>query len=309
MTPGLCHASQIPNLPAAKYHNRKEWSQSQFKLLPKNPELFHGLYVAKPPRFTFDATDDMQLGTQLHALVLEHQELLIVPATALSSNGQRRGKNWEAWCDDHPDDHGVLVKDALRILSMQASIEADPVLRDLFAADGETEHTIILEDSNTSFPLRARLDKLARFPNGYIIGDIKATGIDVTSEREIAAKVFAMGYHQQAAFYWDAAELLYGAPLRFVFAFVRNKPPFNAVAWCISDNDLDLARRHNRLALDDLARRVDYSDWNGDRFGKLNYFSLPNWAWTDDPLVVPQGQYEEFAEFSPTTSSDSEDLL
>jgi hypothetical protein len=308
MTPGLRNAQHIPDIPATEYHNREEWSQSQFKKLPKDPELFHGLYVTEPPLFVFETTADMELGTQLHALVLELQELLIIPQTALTSNGQRRGKNWDAWCDEHPDDPGVLPKDSHRIISMRDGIMADPVLRKLFEAEGETEHTIVLDDEATDLGLRARLDKLSRFTEGYVIADIKATSIDVTSERQIASKVFEMGYHQQAAFYWDAAELLYGTPLRFVFAFVRSKPPFNAVAWCPNDNDLDLGRRHNRLAIDDLKRRLDSGDWHGDRFGRLNYFSLPNWAYTDDPLIVP-APYQEFDEFSTPTPFDSEDLL
>lgn len=306
MMPGFCNAMPMPILPAEEYHGRKEWSQSQWKLLPKYPELFYGMHIAEPRLFTFEATDDMELGTQLHGLVLEHQDLLIIPPTALTSNGQRRGKNWDAWCDEHPANPGILPKDSKRILSMRDGIMANPVLRDLFNAEGDTEHTIILDDSVTGFGLRMRLDKLAQFPKGYVIGDIKATAIDVTDERQVAAKVYAMGYHQQAAAYWDAAELLYGPPLDFVFAFVRNRPPFNAVAWAPTLNDMDLGRRHNRLALDELKRRIADNDWRGERFGKLNRFSLPNYAYSDDPLVVSSPS-EEFNEFA--TSTDPEDLL
>ena len=283
----------VPDLPADEYHARPEWSQSQFKLLPYKPELFEGFHITK--RWTTEETDDMRLGTQLHAAWLEHEPLLVIPSTALTSNGQRRGKAWEAWCDEHPDNPGVLPKEAGRIQAMTDSGMADPVVRSLIEAEGEVEHTIVWTDEETGLPLRARLDKLARFDGGYQIGDIKATSIDVTSEREVAAKIFSMGYHQQAAHYWDAAAMLYGPPLQFVFLFVRNKPPFNAVAWTLPELDLDLGRRHNRVALLELKHRLETGDWHGSRFGKLNTVSLPKWAWTDDPLGLPTA--ERFSEF------------
>ncbi|MFA5056547.1 MAG: PD-(D/E)XK nuclease-like domain-containing protein [Opitutaceae bacterium] len=284
---------------AAEYHARPEWSQSQWKLLPDHPELFYGMYIEPDieKRWKFKATEDMELGTQLHGVWLEKKELLIIPYTALTSNGQRRGRSWEAWCEEHPEDHGILEKDSLRIRDMLDRGLEDPVVRSLMEAEGETEHTIVWTDEETGLPLRCRIDKLCRFDGGYQIADIKCTSADVTDEREIASKIFSFGYHQQAAAYMDAATLLFGErPLNFVFVFVRNKPPYNAVAWTLPELDIELGKRHNRVALIELQSRLACGNWHGGRFGKLNTVSLPKWAWTDDPLGLPMSQ--PFSEFN-----------
>ena len=281
---------------AAEYHARPEWSQSQFKLLPDHPDLFHGFHIAR--RWTVEVTDDMELGTQLHGVWLEKKPLLIIPPEALTSNGQRRGKAWESWCQEHRDNPGLLPRDADRIQAMADGGMADPVVRGLIEAEGEVEHTIVWTDAETGLPLRGRLDKMARFDGGYQIMDIKSTSIDPGDMRAVSAKIWTMKYHQQAACYIDAATLLYGAPLCFVFVFVRNRPPFNAVAWALNENDIDLGRRHNRSALVDLRRRLHCGDWNGSRFGFLNPVSLPNYAWTDDPLDVSSPQpFDEFSDY------------
>jgi hypothetical protein len=280
---------------AAEYHARPEWSQSQFKLLPDHPELFHGFHIAK--RWAVEVTDDMEIGTQLHGVWLEKKPLLIIPPEALTSNGQRRGNAWKQWCEEHPDNPGVLPKDAGRIQAMAEGGMADPVIRGLIEADGEIEHTVVWNDAETGLPLRARLDKLPVVPgSGYCILDIKSTSIDPGDERLVSAKIWTMKYHQQAACYVDAATLLYGPPLQFIFLFVRNRAPFNAVAWVLNDNDLDLGRRHNRESLLDLARRMESGDWTGSRHGRLNPVSLPRYAWTDAPLSV--GDPQPFTEFS-----------
>lgn len=286
------------NVPAHEYHDRSEWSQSQWKLLPSAPEEFYGKHVRLPKesRWRLKPTPDMELGTQLHAVLLENEPLLIIPYTALTSNGQRRGKNWEAWCDEHPDNHGVLEKDSARIRAMCESCRNEPVIRELLEAEGEVEHTIIWRDDATQLDCRARLDKISRFPNGYIIPDLKSTGIDVTNKQAVEKRIFEGGYHQQAAAYWDAASMLYGPPIRFVFIFVRNSPPFTARAWYLEEADMDLGRRHNAQALGDLRERLTSNQWNGAYFGQLNLASLPKYAWTDDPLCI-QAPYQEFDEY------------
>ncbi len=292
------NATIVDNLPAAEYHSRPEWSQSQFKLLPDHPELFYGFHIEK--RWSIEPTDDMELGSHLHSTLLEGEPLLVIPPDALTSNGQRRGNNWKAWCEEHPENYGVLPKDAGRIQAMIDGANADPVIRDLLEAEGEVEQTIIWTDRETGLPLRARPDKCCRYKSGYQILDLKATSIDVGNEREVSSKIFSFKYHQQAACYCDAAKLAFNAPpLQFVFVFIRNRPPFNAVAWVLNENDLDLGRRHNAVALFELKTRLASGNWRGGRHGKLNVVSLPKWAWTDDPLGLPTAQtYQEFEEFN-----------
>jgi len=193
--------ARIVKCPAAEYHARAEWSQSQFTTLPSSPEDFYGSYIAK--EFVFKTTADMELGTNLHAVWLEKQELLVIPPSALTSNGQRRGKNWEGWKEDHPDNPGVLEKDTVKIRAMLHHGLDCPTVRSLMEAEGEVELSIVGVDQETGLPLRARLDKRAMAASGrYYIVDLKSTSIDVTNPLEVGKKIIAMQYDQQGAHYW-----------------------------------------------------------------------------------------------------------
>jgi len=278
-----------------EYHAREEWSQSQFKVLPEHPELFEGFHVTH--RWTRQPTADMELGSHLHGVLLEGEELVLIPDDVLTKNGQRRGKNWDAWCEEHPNNPGILPKDAQRIQAMIDGCRADPEIASMLGAEGEVEHTIVWEHEETGLPLRARLDKIARYGEPYMIVDLKATNIDVGNQRAVSSKIYEFSYHQQAAHYLDAATLLYGAPLGFVFLFVRNKPPYNAVAWTLGEQDVELGRRHNRAALLDLRSRLDSSNWRGPRFGQVNTVFLPGYAYSDDPLGLPPAAPEPYDDF------------
>jgi hypothetical protein len=296
MAPDPMLPRSVTEMPAPEYHARPEWSQSQLKLLPNHPELFHGFHIAK--KWTFGQTPDMWLGECVHGVALEGRELLTPPPEALTSNGQRRGKAWEQWSAEHAGDLVLLEKDAAKVHTMAASLRDDPKIRQLLDADGDVELSLFWTDPETELPLRARLDKLARFGSGLVIGDLKCTNIDPADERQVAAKVLNFKYHQQAAFYLDAMREATGTePAGFLFIFVRNSPPYNAVLWRIEDVGIDLARRRNRVALIDLKERLARNFWRGSRYGIENPLQLPKWAYTDDPGDNTPTDFAEFAEF------------
>lgn len=286
----------VERMPEAEYHARPEWSQSQFKLLPNEPELFYGRHVAKYPGWQLKPTPDMELGTALHAVILDGKPLVEIPGDVLTSNGQRRGKPWEQYQAEHADDLIMLPKEIGGIRAMVDAIMGQDVLRNLFEADGFTEHSLFMVDDATGLPTRGRLDKFARLNGRMIIGDLKCTSIDPADKRQVEAKIHSFKYHQQAAHYWDLCEAAYVTPVDFVFAFVRNSPPYNAVGWTLTPNAIELGRRRNRVALDDLRRRLDTGDWVGERHGYLSMADLPKYAYMDDPDANPLPT-DDFANF------------
>jgi PDDEXK-like domain of unknown function (DUF3799) len=283
-------------LRASAYHARPEVSQSQWKLLPEKPDTFNEYHVEK--RTEFKQTEDMKLGTLLHGVLLEKEPLLIIPEDVLSKSGSKAGGNWLRWKEDHPNNEGIKEKDAGRIRRMIESCKNCSVIRDMIDAPGVIEHSIFWIDPTTGIPCRCRLDKRCDFPNGYILYDCKSTSIDPADERQVNAHIFGFGYHMQAAAYWDAATKLWGKPpLRFIFGFVRNKPPYNSATWYLEEMDMDLGRRHNAIALHDLKERRAKNDWTHYRSRQLNLAHLPKYAWTDDPLN-PSAPFQEFEEYS-----------
>jgi hypothetical protein len=265
-------------MPAEFYHKMPESSQSQFKLLPDQPELYAGMHIRR--EWEIKETDDMWLGSCLHAVLLEGHPIVEIPADALTSNGQRRGKTWESWELAHKGEFYLLPKDVVRVRSMCDGLMTDPKCAALLSAPGECETSYFWIDSETGLPLRARIDKLAEFNGATVIGDLKATNIDVADARQVGMKVLAFGYHQQGAHYLDAVREVTGEePAGFAFLFVRNKPPYNARLWRLGAEEIALGRRRNLAAKQDLVRRLESDDWTGPTHGIENQIVLPAWAY------------------------------
>jgi PDDEXK-like domain of unknown function (DUF3799) len=290
----LAYPCKIADLPAEVYHARPEWSTSQLKLLPDSPELFCGYHITR--EWEFKQTDDMWLGECLHAVRLEGRLIVEIPDWALAKDGSRR-QAYRDWKAANPDVFDLKAKDTQRIKDMDSGMMADPKCRAILEAAGECEQSYFWVDAEIGLPRRARLDKLAEFDGVRIIGDIKATNIDVTDARQVGAKVLEFGYHRQGASYLDAVEAVDGEmPAGFGFMFVRNKVPYNARLWVLKPEDIDLGRRQNATAMIDLKRRLESGDWNENTtFGQENLIQLPKYAYADHPRNYDSAPYEEFA--------------
>ena len=281
----------------------KRWSVSQWKLLPLRPELFHGYHITG--EYEFDPTAGMLFGTACHAEFLEGKECHEIPEWALTSNGQRRGKAWEAYCETASALDRLNAKEIAAVRGIRASINAQPRLANLLWGEGPMEHSIYATHTETGLPVKGRLDKVRETGEGRILVDLKITGLDSDDQRKMASQVFEMRYHLQMSAYCDLVEAVYGeAPQAVVMIFCRDKPPYTARAWIFNDNDIELGRRRNRLALLDLKRRLDADEWTGCRHNELNNgpdgMLLPAWAYTDDASDNPPASttFEEFSAFS-----------
>jgi hypothetical protein len=247
----------------------------------------------------------MYLGECLHAVQLEKRQIIEIPPEVLTSNGQRRGKRWEEYRDMQEALGNLILpsKDLPRIKAMSENMSKDPEIRRIIEADGYAEHNLFWTHEETGISCRARLDKVAFGSRpGSIIGDIKTTNIDVTVPDLVGAKIAKMQYHRQAASYFDAAKIAEYDPKEFVFIFVKNKEPFTARAWTLSQRDIDLGRKQNDFAYRDLKKRLESNDWLGAGFGILNRVSLPTWAYDNDTMDV-----SKWSEFTSFETSDPED--
>jgi hypothetical protein len=293
----MSQGQYFTDMAACLYHAHPSWSHSQLKLIPDSPELFYGYHIAK--KWTFEQTADMWIGECVHAVALENKKIITPPAEVLSSNGQRRGKAWEAWKAEHECEYILREQEADECYAMVSGLYDNEKSAALLRAEGFAEVSCFWTDDMTGLNLRGRLDKLCRFGNEYVIADLKCTSIDPGNERIVAAHVLSMAYHRQAAFYCDAVRECFGKePAGFLFMFVKNSPPYNSVVWRLDQNSLDLARRRNRAALLELNERLERDAFTGQRHNRENLLFLPKYAFTDDPgdnLPTPLNEFAEFA--------------
>ena len=289
----------ILDMPASVYHARPERSQSQLKLLPDKPKEFFGRYVRMPieSRWPFKPTADMELGTNLHWVLLEGQQLKIIPSDVLSSSGSKVGKKWKDYLAENIDNQGVKESERDKIDAMCEACREDSVIRGILENEGPVEATIIHRDEEFGIDLRHRLDKIVVLEDGYLIADLKSMGIDATDEHAVSKHMYDLGYHKQAAAYSDAAEKVYGKPPKaFVFICVERDVPFNAVAWTLEQDAINQGRFEFRVALQELRTRLDSGNWSHKLSNKLNPINIPDWVYRENPAPVKVVPFEEFAD-------------
>jgi hypothetical protein len=194
----------------------------------------------------------------------------------------------------HPN---YLKQDEFNALNYAVSrCHEDPEIHGYLETDGLIEASWFAMDSVTGLPVRGRSDKLCRFSDGLELLDVKFS--NNTDQRWFDGQLANMSYYRQAAFYVDLVEAATGESVNaFTFLVVRNGFPYDSVLYRMNTNDIDLGRRHNRAALDDLKRRMDSGEWKRDGFGRVNYTHLPKWKWNDDDKG-PVQPYQEFSEFN-----------
>ena len=158
---------------------------------------------------------------------------------------------------------------------------------------------------NTGIACRGKLDKLCFFGDGVSVLDVKFSG--GCTREWVEKQSAAMGYYRQAAFYTDAATAHAGHINTFAFLFVKNSPPYNCGLWILNENDIDLGRRHNDMALAELKRRREQDDWFVLSPPGGNYFSIADsyvgkQLWNRD---TDSSNYQaDFAEFAGTIQGD-----
>jgi exodeoxyribonuclease VIII len=257
----------------AEYRIAEGVSYSQLKLLPDQPELFHGRFISKI--WPLEPTAAMELGTIFHEAVLLGKELPIIPPEVLSKSGSRAGAPWAEWKDNHP---GPCIKqrEAEPLLAMIDSVWADKQAAAMLRADGRCELALFGKDLITGLPIKGRLDKLAVYGDSTIIVDLKTTN-DPTPEA-FAKQVWQQRYHRQADFYQNLANQHGHDVAGCVFIAVRNEPPFECVVYQCDSAMLEKGYEENRKALDDLARRLKADYWHGPTFGRITELSIPKWA-------------------------------
>lgn len=274
---------QILDLTNEEYHARSEWSSSQLKLLPKEPELFGKRYVEKNPAFQFKQTTSTKLGTAVHDIVLEHTPIVMFPKSALSASGSKAGSGYKSFVADNPGK--VLCKPDDPILYMVESIRKEPCARKWLDSEGPVEQSMTYRDEVSGLDLRVRLDKLSDLgASKGVVLDVKSTNKNPYSKREIARVIYDRGYYKQAAWYWDAVEQGGVEVCAFLFVWVRNIPPYECHVTELDVDVLGLGRVQNIVARHALAERLESNNWKPETFGRVTTVRLPDWTHNQEEM-------------------------
>jgi hypothetical protein len=265
----------------ADYENDSAVSQSQLKLLDESPRKYEATYITRT--LSKAPTDAMEFGTLVHGLTLQPSviaiEIAVIPDSALTSNGQRRGKAWDAFCEATEGKLRVLQQDYDRALAISKKVWSHPFYEFIFDRIERVEVPIIWTDPIEPVSCKGIPDIVAE---EWVI-DLKTTksltGF-LQGRDELVSKTIAdFGYHLQAAFYLRGASLYYGdQKTRFAFLVVETEEPYRVYAMELKAEAITAGEVKMQRLLAEYVRRMQTGDWSEEGERSLLQVGIPAWA-------------------------------
>ncbi|MBK9260808.1 MAG: PD-(D/E)XK nuclease-like domain-containing protein [Polyangiaceae bacterium] len=224
-------------------------------------------------------SDALRTGRALHAAILDPASIKIVEYA-----GVRRGKEWNAFQQDHADELILTPKQAVDVRGMRASVHAHRHASRLLR-NGRPEVTARFEVDGV--PFKARLDFVCTDSD---LIEVKSTRDNHPQqfEREFARRL----YHAQVALYRMALQAN-GLPCRKVYSIAICKtPPFEVVVYDISEETIETGARWVRDWVARLKECERARAWPGIDNGNILTLRIPDWA-ISDGLPDIEGDYDE----------------
>lgn len=224
-------------------------SSSGMKKLIESPQAYREIYI---DGFSSGGTEAMDTGSYTHALILEPH--LVEKEFAVYTGGIRRGKDWDAFRDEHKHKTIITEKQKQQADNMVAAFHKSKHAPQLIKP-GEGKPEVSFLGDFDGVPVKCRTDFLrdVHFPGdpnpGGAIVDIKTTSSQLTDD-EIAATIFKYSYELSTALYLDILEQYDGVKRSFYFVYLSKYGEGGCRVWRASDKLLELGRIKYRRALD-----------------------------------------------------------
>lgn len=218
---------------------------SNLKAMQTSPAHFL-TSLESPPR----TTASMRFGTLVHALVLGGAYTVF--------DGERRGKKWDAFKEDHPGVHPDEIHTAVelgRARKAAAAIRMHPAAARRL--DGARFEVPAQWESAGIRCATSGIDVI----NTGTIGELKLTTRHGLSR--FKSHALTMGYIGQLAFYDDAARSLGVTPLNHIIIAAEMTEPYDVVVHRLTPAAIDQGKRTVRLLLEQLRGCLETDQWPG----------------------------------------------
>ena len=264
-----------------EYENDPAISQSQLKLLAESPRKYEATYITRT--LSRAPTDAMEFGTLIHGLTLQpsvvSSEIAVIPDSALTSNGQRRGKAWDAFCEATEGKLRVFQEDYDRALTISKKVWSHPFYEFIFDRIEKVEVPVYWTDPIEPVSCKGIPDIVA----GEWIVDLKTTksltGFLQGGEQLVSKQIADLGYHLQAAFYLRGASLYYrDQKTRFAFLVVETEEPYRVYAMELKAEAITAGEVKMQRLLAEYVRRMQTGDWSEEGEKSLLQVGVPAWA-------------------------------
>jgi len=203
--------------------------------------------------------------------------LLTPPASVLTSNGQRRGKAYEAWRDLIRAE-GKREANAETVSQINFMVEAvfeNKSAVDLLNRTTHLQRSVFFEHRD-GHRLKARYDGEIE---GDLVYDVKTTS---SSWTELAKSFSSFGYFWQAAWYSDSAYQIGYPTFRMPFVVVQSVYPYECQVLRCPDEFVQAAREQIADTLNVAALRRETGEYFPEDYGEIKELEIPAWMWKQE---------------------------
>ncbi len=279
-------------LPRDEYDRLGRLNWSRLKVLGRSGAHFNHCMLQP-----FRDNDAMKVGRITSVGVFEPDRF--VEEVAVFEGKVRRGKDWDAFLDKHPDSEIVTEAMHETAQAISRAVRADHHAMK-YLSNGKGEQSMLwtygvrpMNDlPGFSVQLKSRLD----FIGQDAIADLKTT---VSAAPDAFGRtVMNLDYLAQGAFYVDAVKAVTGRAYPYVFVVVEKTPPFIVQVYEVDEEQLELGRQRYRGLLSTFNAYRSQGRWPGYFEGPAKLM-LPRWAMPSDEDESGLGL--DFGDSSTTT--------
>lgn len=268
-------AQLIEALSEVEYHAHPALSASGAKrLIQTCPAIFkHERDHGRPNKAAYD------FGHAAHGLILGvGEQVHVVEADDWRSKAARELRDAAYATGGVP----MLAAEWEQAQALTAAVKAHPLAGRLFA-DGTAEQSVIWRDERWDVERRARFDWLTERAGRHYVVDLKTT--TTADPAVLGRKVADFGYHQQEAWYRDAAAAVGLDDVGFLFVFVEKTAPHIVTVVELDQYAVYRGRELNDRALEIFRDCTTSGIWPGYVAPtERAVVSLPRWATYDNTL-------------------------
>lgn len=272
------------------YRDLAAISQSDLKACYDNPQLYYEVRVAKtrPPR---PPSDSQEWGRKCEARIQGKEvlelpsNLIVIPQDVLNKQGHRKGKAYDAWKKEQPDDAELWTEAEVAAEHRKVRCFDEAVAN--IAGHGPANAMLNSPtrlwsqryrwwDPEYGLEFKCEMDIID--PTLRSIVDVK-TANDVKL-RSFESDLLNWGYDIQAAHYLRAARLAYPEIDDWVYAWIviANQPPYNCEVFQATDPLLELGESRLRYRIEFYKECLDTGRWKTPTHGIVNEVYPPKWA-------------------------------
>ncbi len=266
------------NIPPHVYHNSPGISNSQLSIFADSAHLYEHHFIKKDLKRK-ESTASQDLGTYLHALVLEPDK------------ANHKICKWSATADKgkieriEARDEGFLT--VTKPQYEQAQRMRDSIMKNATAcavlSKGKAEQSLYGVHEATGLLIRSRPDW--RSPDAGILADIKTTkSIDTREHGSLSRDIYSYRWHVQEALYRDLEEQHGNKINEFIWIVVLNVEPYTCICAPLNKASQQQGIETYHSDMNDLMHCLKNNEWPIYNFCEKAGLSLPYYALPRDEL-------------------------